>query len=94
MYLIVAFTNFFPDIKSLPKSLPPNIQGLHFHVLCESSAAALVQVLKIFEKKFKRYLPNIKWINMGGGHLITKEGYDVELLINTLKYFKNAKEKE
>ena len=75
-------------IKSLPKSLPPNIQGLHFHVLCESSAAALVQVLKIFEKKFKRYLPNIKWINMGGGHLITKEGYDVELLINTLKYFK------
>ena len=74
--------------KSLPKSLPPNIEGLHFHVLCESSAAALVQVLKNFEKKFKNYLPNIKWINMGGGHLITKKGYDVQLLINTLKYFK------
>ena len=74
--------------KSLPKSLPSNIEGLHFHVLCESSAAALVQVLKIFEKKFKKYLQKIKWINMGGGHLITKEGYDVELLINTLKYFK------
>ena len=74
--------------ESLPKSLPSNIEGLHFHVLCESSAAALVQVLKIFEKKFKKYLPNIKWINMGGGHLITKEGYDVKLLINTLKHFK------
>ena len=75
--------------KSLPESLPRNIEGLHFHVLCESSAAALVQVLQNFEKKFKKYLVNIKWINMGGGHLITKEGYDVELLVNTLKHFKN-----
>ncbi len=76
--------------KSLPKSLPPNIEGLHFHVLCESSAQALVKVLKNFEKKFKKYLPNIKWINLGGGHLITNEGYDVELLVNTLKYFKKT----
>ena len=75
--------------KSLPESLPSKIEGLHFHVLCESSAAALVKVLQNFEKKFKKYLDNIKWINMGGGHLITKEGYDVELLVNTLKYFKN-----
>ena len=74
--------------SSLPEALPPNIEGLHFHVLCESSAAALVQVLENFETKFKKYLPNIKWLNMGGGHLITKEGYDVELLVDTLKYFK------
>jgi carboxynorspermidine decarboxylase len=74
--------------SSLPEALPPNIEGLHFHVLCESSAAALVQVLENFETKFKKYLPNIKWLNMGGGHLITKEGYDVELLVDALKYFK------
>ena len=74
--------------SSLPENLPSNIEGLHFHVLCESSAAALVKVLENFEKKFKKYLSNIKWLNLGGGHLITKDGYDVELLVNTLKYFK------
>jgi len=74
--------------SSLPENLPSNIEGLHFHVLCESSAAALVKVLENFEKKFKKYLSNIKWLNLGGGHLITKDGYDVELLVKTLKYFK------
>jgi carboxynorspermidine decarboxylase len=75
-------------VSSLPEILPDKIEGLHFHVLCESSAESLVTVLDHFEKKFSKYFHQIKWINMGGGHLMTSEGYNIELLISTLKKFK------
>lgn len=64
------------------------VSGLHFHALCEESAQSLESVLKAFEEKFSEFLPNMKWVNFGGGHHITKAGYDVELLINLLKNFK------
>ncbi len=64
------------------------IEGLHFHALCEESAQSLVDVLEAFEEKFGPYIPRCKWVNFGGGHHITKEGYDRELLIRTIEDFK------
>lgn len=64
------------------------VEGLHFHALCEQDADALEEVLKAFEKKFGRFISTCKWINFGGGHHITKKGYDVEKLIKLIKDFK------
>lgn len=72
----------------LPDSLPPEVEGLHFHTLCESGADDLEKTLEAFERNFGKYLHQIKWINMGGGHLMTRKGYDVEKLIRILKAFK------
>ncbi|MCL1821686.1 MAG: carboxynorspermidine decarboxylase [Prolixibacteraceae bacterium] len=72
----------------LPDRLPPEIEGLHFHTLCESGADDLEKTLLAFEKRFRKYIPQVKWINMGGGHLMTRKGYDVEKLIMLLKTFK------
>ncbi len=71
------------------KTLPEGINGLHFHALCEQNADSLVNVLKNVEEKFGNLLPQLKWINFGGGHHITRENYDVELLIKTLIDFKS-----
>lgn len=70
-------------------SLPEGIEGLHFHSLCESDSHALAKVLDAFEQQFGKYLPQVKWVNMGGGHLMTREGYDVNHLIQLLKDFKS-----
>ena len=72
----------------LPDSLPPEVEGLHFHTLCESGADDLEKTIEAFERNFGKYLHQIKWINMGGGHLMTRKGYDVEKLIRILKTFK------
>ncbi len=68
--------------------LPSGITGLHFHNLCESDSYALEKTLKNVEKYFGHLLPDIKWINMGGGHLMTRKGYDIPHLIKILKAFK------
>ena len=64
------------------------ITGLHFHALCEESAQSLETVLMAFEEKFGEFIPRMKWVNFGGGHHVTKEGYDVDLLINLIKSFR------
>ncbi len=64
------------------------IDGLHFHALCEEDSSSLKAVLEAFENKFGKYLHKLKWVNFGGGHHITKKGYDVELLIDLLTNFK------
>ncbi|MBN2041464.1 MAG: carboxynorspermidine decarboxylase [Spirochaetes bacterium] len=63
------------------------VEGLHFHTLCEQNAAPLVRTLETFEKKFAPWLSSMQWFNFGGGHHITRDGYDTELLINTLNDF-------
>ena len=68
--------------------LPSGIEGFHFHTLCESGAEELRATLEAVEARFGRWLPRLKWINMGGGHLMTREGYDIDLLVATLKDFK------
>lgn len=69
--------------------LPDGIEGMHFHALCESTSYDLAKVLEAFEEQFGKYLHQVKWVNMGGGHLMTREGYDVEHLISLLKEFKS-----
>ena len=64
------------------------IDGLHFHTLCEQNSDALIETLAAFEEKFGEFLPQIKWVNFGGGHHITKDDYDREALINCVKNFK------
>ena len=64
------------------------IDGLHFHALCEESSKSLEVVLKAFEEQFGEYLNNLKWVNFGGGHHITKKGYDTKHLIDLLNNFK------
>ncbi|MEL7124222.1 MAG: carboxynorspermidine decarboxylase [Bacteroidota bacterium] len=74
--------------ENLKDGLPEGIEGLHFHTLCESSAEALALTLQAFEEKFGHLFSKLKWVNFGGGHLMTREGYDVEYLIKILKDFK------
>jgi carboxynorspermidine decarboxylase len=74
--------------ENFKKGLPDGVEGLHFHVLCESSSHDLEKVLGYFESKFGHFLPQLKWVNFGGGHLMTRKGYDVDHLISVLKAFK------
>ena len=64
------------------------IDGFHFHTLCEQGSDALEITLKAFEEKFGKYLPGLKWVNFGGGHHITRDDYDRELLVKLIKEFK------
>jgi len=65
------------------------VEGLHFHTLCEQLFEPLERTAKAFEEKFGRYLQGMKWLNLGGGHHITREGYDIDGLVELIKYFKN-----
>ena len=64
------------------------LEGLHFHTMCEQGADVLARTLPHFEEQFGEFLPRLKWVNFGGGHHITKPGYDIKLLIRTLKAFR------
>jgi carboxynorspermidine decarboxylase len=66
---------------SMPPNLPEGLEGLHFHTLCEQNADALEITLQAVEEKFAAYLPGLKWLNMGGGHHITRRDYQRERLI-------------
>lgn len=74
--------------EQIGDSLPEGIEGLHFHALCESTSHDLEKVLEAFEKQFGKYLPQVKWVNMGGGHLMTREGYDTKHLVGLLRAFR------
>jgi carboxynorspermidine decarboxylase len=73
--------------EDLKDGLPEGIEGLHFHVLFESDSYALEKVLNVVEAKFGKYFSQLKWINMGGGHLMTRNDYDTDHLIKILKQF-------
>ena len=72
----------------LPEILPEGIEGLHFHTLCESTSYDLENTLKVVEERFAPWLAQVKWINMGGGHLMTRKDYDTEHLIQLIQGFK------
>lgn len=71
--------------SQLPDTLPVGIEGFHCHCHCESDALALEHTLEHLEAKFGKWMPQIKWLNLGGGHLMTRAGYDTEHLINIIK---------
>ncbi len=72
----------------LGDSLPEGIEGLHFHTLCESNSFELEKTLDVVRRRFGHLLPKLRWLNMGGGHLMTRKGYNVDHLIHTLQAFK------
>ena len=78
----VTLENFDPDELE-------GIDGLHFHTLCEQDADALAHTLPIVEEKFGPYLHRMKWLNLGGGHHITRPGYDVDTLIRCIRSLRN-----
>ena len=81
-------SRFGVTAEDLNGKLPEFVEGFHFHALCESGAEDLQRVLEAFELQFSQYLPHLKWVNMGGGHLMTKKGYNVDLLVKLLTDFR------
>ena len=78
-------TRFGVTADKLPERLPDDIEGFHCHCHCESGADVLERTLVHIEAKFARWFPQLKWLNLGGGHLMTRSDYDVDHLINILK---------
>ncbi|MEZ7914066.1 Carboxynorspermidine/carboxyspermidine decarboxylase [bioreactor metagenome] len=72
----------------LGETLPEGVEGLHFHTLCESSSYDLERTLQEVDKKFGTLLSQVKWLNMGGGHLMTRKDYDTDHLVSVLRAFK------
>ncbi len=71
--------------SDLPEQLPTGIEGFHCHCHCESSAEDLVDNLRHMEQRFGKWFHELKWLNLGGGHLMTRQGYNVRLLIETIQ---------
>ena len=80
-------TRFGVSADKLPAQLPSDIEGFHCHCHCESGADVFQRTLAHIEEKFAGWFPQLKWINFGGGHLMTRKDYDVELLVALLKDF-------
>lgn len=92
-------------LRNMPDRLPSGVEGIHFHTLCEQGFEPLETTFLKVEQEFSRFFPDpldenlegfdaddrgkIKWINLGGGHHITREGYDIEGLIRLVKYIRN-----
>lgn len=75
-------------VENFKSRFPDGIEGLHFHVLCESNSHDLEMALASFEKQFAAFLPKLKWVNFGGGHLMTRKGYDTDHLISVIRDFR------
>lgn len=81
-------TRFGVLAEDLPAELPDDIDGFHCHCHCESGSDVFQRTLVHIEDKFSRWFPQLKWINFGGGHLMTRKDYDVELLVKTMRDFR------
>lgn len=80
-------TRFGVSADKLPATLPADIEGFHCHCHCESGSDVFQRTLVHIEDKFSKWFPQLKWINFGGGHLMTRNDYDVKLLVSMLKEF-------
>lgn len=78
----ITLENFKPDELE-------GIDGLHFHTMCEQNSDTLERTIQVVEEKFGKYMHQMKWINFGGGHHITRPDYDVETLIKSIEYIQN-----
>ncbi len=74
--------------ENFDEGLVPLLDGLHFHTLCEQNSDDLETTAAAFEEKFGEFLPRMKWLNLGGGHHITREDYDIPRLIRVVKHFR------
>lgn len=82
-------TRFGVTADKLPARLPADIDGFHCHCHCESGADVFARTLAYIKEKFSAWFPQLKWINFGGGHLMTRRDYDIPLLINILRGFRH-----
>ena len=81
-------TRFGVTADKLPEQLPEDIRGFHCHCHCESGADVFERTLQHIEEKFSRWFPQLEWINFGGGHLMTRQDYDVDLLVRLMQSFR------
>ncbi len=77
----VTLANFRPDLLD-------GIDGLHFHTMCEQNSDTLERTVKVVDEKFGSYIRNMKWLNLGGGHHITRPDYDIDTLVRTILFLK------
>lgn len=82
-------TRFGISASDMPANLPDGIEGFHCHCHCENDSYALERTLDTIESKFGKWLGNIKWLNLGGGHLMTRKGYDINHLVKILQDFRH-----
>ena len=75
------------QLEKMEDSLLEGIEGIHFHTMCEQGADVLERTIQVVDKKFGKYLKQMKWINFGGGHHITKENYDIAVLEKCIRFF-------
>lgn len=78
-------TRFGVASSAMPEQLPTGIEGFHCHCHCESSAESFARTLYYIYERFDKWLPQLKWINFGGGHLMTRKGYNIDLLVGEMK---------
>lgn len=76
----VTLSNFRPDQLD-------GLEGLHFHTMCEQNSDTLARTVKVVDEKFGQYIKNMKWLNLGGGHHITRADYDIETLVQSILFF-------
>ena len=81
-------TRFGVTADKLPEQLPEDIRGFHCHCHCESGADVFERTLQHIEEKFSRWFPQLEWINFGGGHLMTRQDYDIDLLVRLMQSFR------
>lgn len=81
-------------LENFREELLDGIDGFHMHTLCEQGADALEETFQAAERQFGKYFKQAKWLNLGGGHHITKDGYDVERLIRLVRYIREAYDME
>lgn len=79
----VTLANFRPDELD-------GIDGLHFHTMCEQNSDTLERTVKVIEEKFGEYIKRMKWLNLGGGHHITRPDYDIEKLVRVILHLKET----
>ena len=80
-------TRFGITADKLPSQLPADVRGFHCHCHCESGADVFERTLQHIEAKFSAWFPQLEWINFGGGHLVTRSDYDIELLVRLVRDF-------
>ena len=80
-------TRFGITADKLPEKLPSDVEGFHCHCHCESGSDVFARTLIYIEEKFSAWFPQLKWINFGGGHLVTRKDYDIELLVSLMNDF-------
>lgn len=78
----VTLANFRPEELD-------GIDGLHFHTMCEQNSDTLERTVKVVDERFGEYIKKMKWLNMGGGHHITRPDYDIETLVRSIQFFKD-----